>query len=383
METTYCVVGWERFETAESRRLKELRWVPLPNSFGADDYALLMTHADGLKILGVWSIVLMAASQSPVRGELRDRHGRPLDARGLAAMARVVAADVEAGLAALVSVGRIRMVSAERVNTPDEGILTPAEASPRKTRESAGQRPKSPRKPAESAGKVARSAGEPADVGAESGNSVPAETGGIRGPLLRIRGNLSGIRGEPESEILRAKYDSSVASDHFASGRQEEKEQNSERAAAARVREIRAHARTRDEEGERMGNETPRYRAETGLGRVAGPEGRVGTTPGEKTAPGATGEQREAIEQGVRKGLTAILAEERRIGVDTPDDAIVRDLASMALTMAREYDVPVDELQKAMADLIWSCRRNKMRSLGLVKTVLPEEFRAAVRGGHR
>lgn len=380
METTYCVVDWKRFETAESRRLRELRWVPLPNNFGADDYALLMTHADGLKILGVWSIVLMAASQSPVRGELRDRHGRPLDARGLAAMARVVAADVESGLAALLSVGRIRLVSAERVNTPDEGILPAAETSPRKTSESAGGRPKSPRKPAESAGKVARSAGTPADVGAESGNSVPAENERIRGPLLRIPADFGGTRGEPESENLRAKYDSSVANNHFARSRQEEKEQNSERAALARVPDIGAHARTRDEEGETMGNETPRNRAETGLGRVAGPEGLVGTIPGEKTAPGPTGAQHEAIEREVREGLTAILRAERRIGTNAPDAAIVRELASMAVTMAREYGVSMQELQEAMADLVWSCRRNNMRSLGLVKKVLPDEFRAAVRG---
>lgn len=124
-----------------------------------------------------------------------------------------------------------------------------------------------------------------------------------------------------------------------------------------------------------MGNETPRNRAETGLGRVAGPEGLVGTTPGEKIAP-----EHEAIEREVREGLVAILRAERRIAVNAPDDRIVRELASMAVAMAQEYGVPMQELQQAMADLVWSCRRNNMRSLGLVKTVLHEEFRAAVRG---
>lgn len=74
MATVYRVRDWPRhFETHESRKLKTIKWVAVPNKHDGRGFRRLI-HA-GPDVFGAWILILQVASKCPERGVLADADG--------------------------------------------------------------------------------------------------------------------------------------------------------------------------------------------------------------------------------------------------------------------------------------------------------------------
>lgn len=83
MAVTYRVRNWDtHYETAETRRLKRLRFCLVPNKHDGKGYRRLMSHPKSGDMLAAWLLILQVASKCPERGVLADEDG-PLDAEDL------------------------------------------------------------------------------------------------------------------------------------------------------------------------------------------------------------------------------------------------------------------------------------------------------------
>ena len=70
------IVGWGRiYENSESRKLKTLKWVAVPNKMNGEGYTALVDHPDGAAHLGAWLAILEIASSREIRGTLPDGDG--------------------------------------------------------------------------------------------------------------------------------------------------------------------------------------------------------------------------------------------------------------------------------------------------------------------
>lgn len=82
----YRVKNWqEHFENHESRKVKRVSWVAVPNKHDGKGYRRVAASPDGVPVLAAWTLILQVASKMPVRGVLADEDG-PLDSTDLAAM---------------------------------------------------------------------------------------------------------------------------------------------------------------------------------------------------------------------------------------------------------------------------------------------------------
>lgn len=85
MGPTYSVKDWDQyFETAESRKLRSTRWVPVPNKHDGKGYRRVTQHPQAVQIFCAWNLILQVASKMPIRGVLADRDG-PLETEDLSA----------------------------------------------------------------------------------------------------------------------------------------------------------------------------------------------------------------------------------------------------------------------------------------------------------
>lgn len=84
------VRNWaERYETHESRKVKNLQWVPLRNDVSDPGFVVLMGMPDGAAMFGAWSALLMMAARCHVRGTFADENGNPYSAAVIASVIRV------------------------------------------------------------------------------------------------------------------------------------------------------------------------------------------------------------------------------------------------------------------------------------------------------
>lgn len=110
------VTDWDRlYETHQTRRLKHLQWVPVPNRMDGDGYVELTDHQDGMAHLGCWLAILEIASRCSPRGVLA-RGPRAIDAHDARSIARIARATVqmmESAIARLVEIGWLEQINAE------------------------------------------------------------------------------------------------------------------------------------------------------------------------------------------------------------------------------------------------------------------------------
>jgi len=67
----YRIRDWnEHFETPESRKLKYLKWVAVPNKSDGEGYTALVDHPNGAAHLGAWYAIVETASRQDPRGNL-------------------------------------------------------------------------------------------------------------------------------------------------------------------------------------------------------------------------------------------------------------------------------------------------------------------------
>jgi len=84
MKPLYAIRKWEElFETCETKKIKKLSWVPIPNKHDGKGYRRILKFQDGPLVYAGWLLLVQVASKCPKRGILADDDG-PLDADDLA-----------------------------------------------------------------------------------------------------------------------------------------------------------------------------------------------------------------------------------------------------------------------------------------------------------
>lgn len=82
----YKVREWrESFESAESRRVRHTRWLPVPNRHDGKGFRRVAALPNSVSVFCAWQLMLEVASKMPERGVLADEDG-PLNASDLAFM---------------------------------------------------------------------------------------------------------------------------------------------------------------------------------------------------------------------------------------------------------------------------------------------------------
>ena len=114
--TAYQITDWdEHYESAESRKVKRLGWVRVPNKHDGGSFCELLDHQDGMAHLGAWLLILQVASKMPVRGLLVDERGRALAAKDIARRTRGSVRSITDAIPRLIEAGWL-----EEVQTFDE-----------------------------------------------------------------------------------------------------------------------------------------------------------------------------------------------------------------------------------------------------------------------
>ena len=73
---TYSIKNWNvHFETHETRKLKLLQWVPIPNKHDGKGFKRIMRMKDGPMIYAAWILLVQVASKCKSRGTLSDYDG--------------------------------------------------------------------------------------------------------------------------------------------------------------------------------------------------------------------------------------------------------------------------------------------------------------------
>lgn len=88
MVEAYRIKNWQqRFETAETRKLQRLTWVPTPNRHDGKGFRRIASERDRCEIFAAWNLILQVSSKLPkhMRGWLVDE-GVPLTADDLSFM---------------------------------------------------------------------------------------------------------------------------------------------------------------------------------------------------------------------------------------------------------------------------------------------------------
>lgn len=118
----YRIRDWDKyFETHETRKLKRLAWVPVPNKHDGLGYRLLMAEPNGYQHYAAWLLLVQVASKCPRRGTLADDSGNGLNAEQLAAKTGAPSRAFAAAFEALVKVGWLEVLPE---NLPERREIT-------------------------------------------------------------------------------------------------------------------------------------------------------------------------------------------------------------------------------------------------------------------
>ena len=83
----YSIKDWdELFENSESRKYKNLKWVPVPNKHDGKTFSRLRSLENRVEIFAAWVLILEVASKMPIRGVLVDSDLEPLTPEDLGVM---------------------------------------------------------------------------------------------------------------------------------------------------------------------------------------------------------------------------------------------------------------------------------------------------------
>ncbi len=99
------VANWERFEKADSRKCVSMSWVAVPINHDGLGYLELMSHPDGIRMIGGWLLILQVAARCPERGLLVADSGRVLGAKEIALKTRAQEKDISRCIETLLSNG--------------------------------------------------------------------------------------------------------------------------------------------------------------------------------------------------------------------------------------------------------------------------------------
>jgi hypothetical protein len=104
------VANWSRFEPSDSRKCKSMQWVAVPINHNGLGYLEVMSHPDGIRMIGGWLLILQVAAQCPKRGLLVADSGRILGAHEIALKTRAQEKDIKSCIALLLENGWLEEV---------------------------------------------------------------------------------------------------------------------------------------------------------------------------------------------------------------------------------------------------------------------------------
>lgn len=116
------VANWKRFEPSDSRKCKNMQWVAVPINHNGLGYLEVMSHPDGIRMIGGWLLILQVAAQCPKRGLLVADSGRILGAREIALKTRAQEKDIRACVTLLLANGWLEEI--EMSGQHPDGIRT-------------------------------------------------------------------------------------------------------------------------------------------------------------------------------------------------------------------------------------------------------------------
>ena len=120
MSSVLRIRDWDGlYENAETRKLKFLHWVRVPNTLDGAGYAQLVAHPDGAAHLGVWVALLEVASRCSPRGTLIRDNGTAFNATTLALKTRLPGATFDAAIPRLIEIGWVEVIDVESGDSPD------------------------------------------------------------------------------------------------------------------------------------------------------------------------------------------------------------------------------------------------------------------------
>jgi hypothetical protein len=75
----YRIKDWNKlYETHDTRKLRRMTWVPIPNKHDGEGYRTIIEHEKGAEIFAAWILILQVASKCEPRGELINRGNVPI-----------------------------------------------------------------------------------------------------------------------------------------------------------------------------------------------------------------------------------------------------------------------------------------------------------------
>jgi hypothetical protein len=121
----YQIKDWDKiFENSDSRKLKNLNWVPMPNSWDGLGYIRVTKHKNAVSILAAWLLVVEIGSKCPQRGLLA-KVDAPLSVEDMQDLTRMPAELFKKALEALTDplIGWVEVVEINRSSRGDWEIL--------------------------------------------------------------------------------------------------------------------------------------------------------------------------------------------------------------------------------------------------------------------
>ncbi len=111
----FRIANWDNlYETAETRKLKYLRWIPLRNRLEDDGATELLAHDDGIAHLGIWCALLQIASNDTFKRGYLTRAGPTCriehDINSIARKLRTKPALVQVAIGRLLEIGWLQYV---------------------------------------------------------------------------------------------------------------------------------------------------------------------------------------------------------------------------------------------------------------------------------
>lgn len=108
------IVDWEEnFENSRTRRIENLRWVPIPNKHDSDGYTTILDHPDGPAHYACWVVITQVASKCHPRGTLLRAPQQGHDSASLARVTRIPQELFESAIPRLLAVGWLERISSD------------------------------------------------------------------------------------------------------------------------------------------------------------------------------------------------------------------------------------------------------------------------------
>lgn len=104
------ISNWDRFEKSDNRKCTTMKWVGVPIDHNGLGYLEIMSHPEGVGIIGGWLLILQLAAQCPKRGLLVADSGRIFGAREIALKTRAPEKHISVCIAMLLEIGWIEEV---------------------------------------------------------------------------------------------------------------------------------------------------------------------------------------------------------------------------------------------------------------------------------